>query len=202
MKKTPFIIVLALLGCSLGMLSPVTTMAKDKGQTFLTVPMPPEFVPSKDQEGSIKYITGEEIEELFKAYSKKLRTILYNKQIKKFIVPDATWLLALLDTFQEFLYQQQLRWEPDSWDCENFCMLLDSFATIRLWRAGITDTRCAFGWMMVDARTSWAGIPPEVHALMFCVTKEGIIVIEPQNGMTTYLKDYPNRKYIEEVYLF
>jgi len=56
--------------------------------------------------------------------------------------------------------------------------------------------------MRVLAKYEWAGIPDAIHALVFAVTDDGILFIEPQNGQEIMLKDYPNRAYIEEVYLF
>ena len=41
-----------------------------------------------------------------------------------------------------------------------------------------------------------------MHALIFTVTGNGIYIIEPQNGQYVPLSQYPNRHYIEEVYLF
>ncbi|RUM47440.1 MAG: hypothetical protein DSY80_00930, partial [Desulfocapsa sp.] len=58
------------------------------------------------------------------------------------------------------------------------------------------------GWLRVDAKKEWAGLPPVMHALMFAITDEGLIIIEPQNGRKTLLKDYPNKNYIQEVFLF
>ncbi len=92
--------------------------------------------------------------------------------------------------------------QQDTWDCENYSALLNSFASLRLWNAGYTDTRMALGWMRVQAKFPWAGIPDAIHALIFAVTSKGVVVIEPQNGQSTILKDYPNKAYIEEVYLF
>jgi ligand-binding sensor domain-containing protein len=73
--------------------------------------------------------------------------------------------------------------------------MLNALTTIRIWEAGFYDTRGAMGWMRVDARKEWAGLPGVMHALMFAVTEDGIFVIEPQNGKTVKLADYPNRFY-------
>jgi len=80
--------------------------------------------------------------------------------------------------------------------------MLNAITTLRVWRAGYLDTRATIGWLRVDAKHSWAGMVAELHALMFAVTSEGIFIIEPQNGQYCNLSDYPNREYIEEVYLF
>lgn len=92
--------------------------------------------------------------------------------------------------------------KADTWDCENYSELLNALVTVRIWKAGYYDTRAAIGWMRVNAKNEWAGLPGVVHALMFGVTEKGLFVIEPQNGQYVELEDYPNKEFIQEVFLF
>jgi len=85
---------------------------------------------------------------------------------------------------------------------KNFSSFLNALATVRIWKTGYYDTRGAIGWMRVDAKYEWAGLPPVMHALVFAVTEYGLLVIEPQNGQIIELKNYPNKEFIQEVFLF
>ena len=164
--------------------------------------MPAAFVPARTTSGTVQYIDEKELENSFRKHSTNLKDVVYNHRIRNFIIPDTNWLHDLVDTYEAFLRHNHLRPEQDTWDCENYSILLNSFASIRLWQAGYYDTRLALGWMRVQAKYPWAGIPDAIHALIFAVTSEGILVIEPQNGAYTMLEDYPNKGTIEEVYLF
>jgi len=170
--------------------------------TESTIIMPPKFVPALNTDGAVKYIDEKSLEEMFRVYSPKLKDVVYNHSIKKFIIPDTNWVHDLFDMYEEYIRSSHMRPQQDTWDCENYATLLNSFASIRLWRAGYLDTRLALGWMRIQGKYPWAGIPDAIHALIFAITSEGILVIEPQNGQFTMLKSYPNRAYIEEVYLF
>ena len=166
------------------------------------IEMPAEFVPARTSSGTVQYIDEKRLENSFRKHATNLKEVVYNHSIRNFIIPDTNWLHDLVDTYEEFLRHNHIHPEQDTWDCENYSILLNSFASIRLWQAGYYDTRLALGWMRVQAKYPWAGIPDAIHALIFAVTSEGILVIEPQNGAYTLLEDYPNKETIEEVYLF
>ncbi len=108
----------------------------------------------------------------------------------------------VLAAYEALRYQFDIRGKADTWDCENFSQLLNALTTVRIWKAGYYDTRTAMGWLRVDAKESWAGLPGVMHALMFVVTEKGFFVFEPQNGKTIQLENYPNKNFIQEVYLF
>ncbi len=179
------------------LLMPGITHAEEK--TFVK---PPDFVAATNSKGTIKYIDAPSVGKIFRSYSPILKGIIYNHHVDKFIIPDKTWLNTIIRLNRNFLLRTQIQPQDDAWDCENYSTLLTSYASIRLWKAGHTDTRLALGWMRVLAKYKWAGIPDAIHALVFAVTEDGILVIEPQNGQQIMLKDYPNKAYIEEVYLF
>ena len=169
---------------------------------YLTLPMPQEFIPALQSDGTPRYISGTDIEKQIRKVSPALKNFYYNKTITKFIVPEHAWLDHLLGAYEAFLSYTGVHGKADTWDCENYSGMLNAITTLRIWRAGFLDTRAAIGWLRVDAKHSWAGLPAELHALMFAATSEGIFIIEPQNGQFATLSDYPNKKYIEEVYLF
>jgi hypothetical protein len=169
---------------------------------FLILPMPQKFIPALQADGTVQYIPGADIEKQIRTVSPALKNFYYNRTITRFIVPEHIWLDHLLGAYDAFLSYTGVQGKADTWDCENYSGMLNAITTLRIWRAGFLDTRAAIGWLRVDAKHSWAGLPAAMHALMFAVTNEGIFIIEPQNGQYCSLSDYPNKKYIEEVYLF
>jgi len=179
-------------------------LSTGKAEPVMTyeMPIPSQFKPAIQADGTPLYITAPQIEKDIRQYSKQLIALHWNKKIKGFIVPRHSWLDDLLDFYSDFLEWGKIQGEADTWDCENFSSLLNALATIRIWEAGYYDTRGAIGWMLVDAKEEWAGLPGVMHALMFAVTEDGFYVIEPQNGTTIELADYPNNMYIQEVFLF
>ncbi len=178
-----------------------TMVVRAEGE-YLDLPMPQEFIPSLQVDGEIQYIKGSNIEKQIKTVSPALEKFYYNKDIVEFVVPDHVWLKHLLKAYDEFLDYTGVRGKPETWDCENYSGMLNAITTLRIWRAGFLDTRAAIGWLRVDAKYEWAGLPAGLHALMFAVTSEGTLIIEPQNGQYCHLSDYPNKKYIKEGYLF
>ena len=84
--------------------------------------------------------------------------------------------------YNTFLDKINVQAKAEVWDCETYSSFLNSIATVRIWKAGYYDTRGAIGWMRVDAKKEWAGLPPVMHALVFAVTEEGFFIVEPQNG--------------------
>lgn len=188
-----FLLVLTLLAI------PVSGVAK--GESF-KLSMPTEFIPAMDKNGAPRYITAEQIEKTLQGHSKGFKKLYWNKTIKQFILPRHQWLQELLAVYDTMLNEINVHAKADTWDCEDFSSFLNALATVRIWKSGYYDTRGAIGWMRVDAKKEWAGLPPVMHALVFAVTEYGLLVIEPQNGQMVELKNYPNREYIQEVFLF
>lgn len=188
-----FLLVLALLAI------PASGVAEEAP---FKLSMPTEFIPAMDKNGSPQYITAEQIEKTLQQYSKGFQKLYWNKKIKQFILPRHKWLQELLAVYDTMLNEINVHGKEDIWDCENFSSFLNALATVRIWKSGYYDTRGAIGWMRVDAKKEWAGLPPVMHALVFAVTEYGLLVIEPQNGKMVELKDYPNKEYIQEVFLF
>jgi len=164
--------------------------------------MPTEFIPAMDKNGSPQYITAEQIEKTLQHHSKEFQKLYWNKKIKQFILPRHKWLQELLAVYDTMLNEIDVHAKAEIWDCENYSSFLNALATVRIWKAGYYDTRGAIGWMRVDAKKEWAGLPPVMHALIFAVTEYGLFIIEPQNGQTVELNNYPNKEYIQEVFLF
>ena len=171
------------------------------GQEFIEVPTIPAFVAARDKNGSISYLKVKEVEKIFRSTSPILQGFYHHSKIDSLIVPEQEWLESVLNVALEFYWSQGLKGKAESWDCDNFSMFLSSMITINLWRAGYTKVRCAVGWMVVNASKGWAGLPPSRHALMFAITSKGPIVIEPQNGQYIELDRYPNKLFIDKVFL-
>ncbi len=169
---------------------------------YVEVRMPEAFVPATMNDGSPRYITAREIRAELKRQSSDFVELFWNSDIEQFIVPRHDWLVHLTQYYLTFLKSNRLRGKAESWDCENYSSLLNAFATLRIWRAGFYDTRGAIGWLQVDAKQEWAGLPAAKHALMFAITEKGFFIIEPQNGQFIQLEEYPNKKHIQEVFLF
>lgn len=175
------------------------TAAEDK---YVNIPIPQDFIPARKADGTPQYISDAVIEDAIRKFSPKMKKFHHNKFITQFIVPNHVWLKQLLEGYDQFLSVVGVRAKADMWDCENYSGMLNSLTTLQIWRAGYLDTRAAIGWIKVAAKKEWAGLPGALHALMFAVTDKGIFIIEPQNGQYISLSDYPNRQYIEEVFLF
>lgn len=177
--------------------------ASAETMSSVDIPMPVEFVPEKGTDGRPLYLSAKQIENEIRSHSKELTGFYHNKSIEKFIVPNGQWLKQMLDAYRQLLVLSNVSPKAETWDCENYSGLLNTIATVRIWRAGFHDTRAAMGWLRADAKHSWAGIPNGViHAIIFTATSKGIYIVEPQNGEYTPLADYPNAKYIQEVFLF
>jgi hypothetical protein len=174
----------------------------EEDDTLFKIPIPDDFAPALQADGSPQYITAEEIENIIRQQSPEFTKLFRNKEIKRFIIPRHDWLENLLAAYDTLLVERGVRGKAETWDCENYSEFLNALTTIQIWKAGYYDTRGAIGWMMVDAKKEWAGLPGVLHALMFAVTENGFYIIEPQNGQTVHLDKYPNKHYIQEVYLF
>ena len=177
-----------------------TSTAAEDG--YIQLPMPQEFTPALQADGTPKYVTAAAIETEFRQFSPELKKFYFNKKIASFIVPESGWIKDMLKTYDMLLQTVGIQAKADTWDCENYSGLLNALTTLRIWRAGYLDTRAALGWLRVNAKKKWAGMPGTMHSLIFTITANGIYIIEPQNGQYISFSDYPNRKYIEEVYLF
>lgn len=187
-------------------LFPLPATSAESGPTddTIAIPVPPPFRPALTADKKPQVATIAAIKEDFREHNRNLNKFVYNPNLNEIgvIVPDGIWLKQLVGTYQAMIGQFTIKPEADTWDCENYSSLLNALATLNLWQQGYTKTRAAIGWLRVNARESWAGIPVGMHSLMFAVTVEGIYIIEPQNGSYTKLTEYPNRQFIEEVYLF
>ncbi len=169
----------------------------------IKLPMLASFIPAIGEDGKPKYVTDNEIEKMIRKHSPQLRKFYHNRKITNFIVPEQKWFDNMLSGYLFFIKHVGLKGEADTWDCENYSSTLNALATLKVWKAGYFDTRAAIGWLRVNPKHSWAGIPAgKTHALMFAVTNKGFYIFEPQNGKYAHIADYPNNEFVEEVYLF
>lgn len=169
---------------------------------YFEFPVPSDFVAAKSETGTVQYVSIDAIEKELRKYSPHLQGVYWNKQVPNYIVPHHRWFEELLAYFQKNLRLTGVKGKAETWDCENYSSLLSALSTVKVWKAGFYDTRAAIGWMKVDMKEEWAGLPAEMHALIFAVTEAGFLVVEPQNGQLVELSDYPNNAHILEVFLF
>lgn len=160
-----------------------------------------DFQAAVDNEGKPLLVDISSVEKEFRSLSPGMGKFYYNKEIPRVIVPDKEWLRELLKVSQSFFRQQNVKWNAESWDCDNYSMFVSAGVTLKLWDAGYINSRCGLGWMVVDGKHEWAGIGPGRHALVFAVTREGVMVIEPQTGIMTRLDNYPNKENIVKAVL-
>lgn len=195
-KVTMFLLLLVMLGQA------CPSIGLARSSKHFEFPIPTDFVPAKSETGTIQYVSIEAIERELRKYSPNLQGVYWNKQVPNYIVPHHRWFEELLAYYQKNLRLSGVKGKAETWDCENYSSLLSALSTVKVWKAGFYDTRAAIGWMKVDMQEEWAGLPAEMHALMFTVTEAGFLVVEPQNGQLVELSAYPNNAHILEVFLF
>ena len=171
---------------------------------YISIPEPPPFRSAKKEDGSPHLITVDNLKNAFLEQSPAIKTFIHSYKLKgaAIIVPEAAWLKDMLAAYQQLHHSLGTRPKQDTWDCENYSSLLNAITTVKIWQMGYVDKHIGLGWLRVNAHTSWAGIPAEMHSLMFTYTHGGIYIFEPQNGQYITLEKYPNKAFIEEVYLF
>ena len=189
------------LGCFFLLIFPQAVLS-GADDAYLRLPIPEDFVPAQHADGSPRYVTAQNIEKMLKKHSREFIKLFWNKEITHYILPRHNWLRSAMVTYGGTLTRANAQGKSQVWDCENYSQLLNALVTVRIWKAGYYDTRAALGWMKVDAKYPWAGLPGVLHALVFTVTESGFYVMEPQNGQITHLEDYPNKQFIQEAYLF
>lgn len=167
----------------------------------VSVPKLIDFRAELDNIGQPRYIEVKNVEAQFRAVSPTMRNFYCNHTIKRIILPDEGWVREAIRVSQYFFRDFGVKWHAESWDCDNFSMFVSAVTTLKLWSAGFTNTRCGFGWMVIDGKHNWGGIGQGRHALVFAVTGKGVMVIEPQTGAMIELDRYPNKAYIDKVIL-
>ncbi len=177
--------------------------AMSRQEKDLRILLPDTFQPIRDKNNQVVYLSYEDIERLFLKECHGVEFFHHSSRMSRYIIPTKEWTKSLLGDWKELLSIFHIRGKYQTWDCENFSMLFNSFITVRIWSAGYRDTRAGTGWLKVDAKKSWAGIPGNTHhAVIFIVMKKGLYIVEPQNGKYVAIKDYPNKEYIKEIFLF
>ena len=124
-----FLMLLALL------IVPSMTLA-EQDDTLIKIPIPDDFAPALQADGSPQYITAEEIENIIKQQSPEFTKLYRNKEIKRFIVPRHDWLTNLLASYDALFKTTNVHGKADTWDCENYSGFLNALTTVRIWKAG------------------------------------------------------------------
>lgn len=127
-----------------------------------------------------------------------------NSNAVSFVLPDRRWLLAYTDWFMKLQKALKFTYKDETFDCKNFARSFVAFADVVALNAGERRASVCVGWGIVSNERSFGGVPGSnfgMHAIVVVATVEGWLVIEPQSGAVTSLKDYPNRDAFEELYL-
>lgn len=112
-------------------------------------------------------------------------------------VPDAI-LRPLIEWTQAAREALRFNFVKESRDCDKFAKAFTLAFECCAAAAGIeAQPLCAR--IYVKTLQPWAGVADGTHALNAVKTPSGLHVIEPQNGQTCALADYPNRAMVFRV---
>lgn len=116
-----------------------------------------------------------------------------------FLVPDEKWLKQFRGWFRTLEKKLDFHYEDQVWDCDNYANAFVAFADLLTLGAGESGRVC-IGWASVEYQTPFAGVGLGAHAVVIAGTRQGLYVIEPQNGTMVPLREFPNRDTIVAVY--
>lgn len=101
------------------------------------------------------------------------------------LAPAIAWSLRLQAAMGGF--------KPESRDCDDFA---DAFDLAVSWMAAVAGLEAApaVGCIVVDQRREWATVRAGGrHSLNAVLTDAGVVIVEPQNGISCPVELYPNR---------
>jgi len=95
--------------------------------------------------------------------------------------------------FEEFTWFFDFEYLKEAYDCDNFALLYKSLLSSAAYKKNV-NREILVGLLVVRQEKTWGGIPNSVnfHALNLVYTDKGWVVIEPQSGTVSSLKEYPN----------
>ena len=118
----------------------------------------------------------------------------------RFLRPDKSWVTRFKSWFRSLEKPLRMRYENQLWDCDNYANCFVAFADLLALKAGESRAPFCVGWATVYYQRPFAGIRAGAHAVVIVGTKDGLFVIEPQDGTMVSLREFPNRHTIENVY--
>ena len=175
-----------------GGLSPEATQMAQ--QVMITLQPPPDW-------NTAEPATISTIDEIKAEFAKVTDTPPQVNYVRtRFLRPDKAWVTRFKSWFRSLEKPLRMRYENQLWDCDNYANCFVAFADILALKSG--ESRAAFcvGWATVFYQRPFAGIRSGAHAVVIVGTKEGLFVIEPQDGTMVSLREFPNRHTIENVY--
>lgn len=169
---------------------------KGKGRPILQLNKIPEFeAPISKETRSI-----EGFKKKFKSLSGAASAIYHDNETYEVVNHD--WFKSFYQWYDRDLRHIGVQYKPEIWDCENFSSGLVSLLDLSAIKSGFKSTESLVGWIVVYYNESWARMPAGVvHSIVIFESEKGIHVLEPQNGWMTPIEDFPNAKYIKEIFL-
>lgn len=189
--------IIGLLALTLGVSRAGTVSHVDPaepGGAAITLPAPPEWSGS----AGAKVISVDDIRAEFAKASDTPPVI--NAVRASFLAPDLKWLTQFRSWFGALKKPLGIRFEDQLWDCDNYANCFVTFADVLTLRGGARQGSLCIGWATVYYEHPFAGIESGPHAVAIAGTREGLFVIEPQDGTMVPLRKYPNRDTIQAVY--
>lgn len=160
----------------------------------------PSFVATRNFHTGNGIVSADEFKNFFTSQSKSSPTFRLNST--HYRVVNYRWMEAFIDWYEFVLKAVGLSYKPEIWDCENYSIGLQAYASLAAVKADAFSEDILVGWLIVRNIHKWAGVSSRGnHAIAFFKSDKGIFVVEPQNGTITHLEKYPNAKYILEVFL-
>jgi hypothetical protein len=193
-----FVLMASVLGLSAAepfdVIDGIVPHAREWRSKYVTVQRVPPFV------ATATLLTVEQVKLRFAAAGANWPETRHRQT--EFLVADHGWLQCFLDWQHAFQQQQNLRYRRESFDCDDYGMSMMALVDLALLRAGTLSRTALVGRLAVEQRERWAGTRAGgMHEVILVATERGLLVVEPQNGRTIELKDYPNRSHFRRLIL-
>jgi hypothetical protein len=178
--------------------------ASDYQPRYLKIPAGPQFVgqPAEADDGgeAFKSFTLDDVRQALddaRANQPEIRN-----RAKVFYVSDVKWLQSFVVWYGARLKDWNIHYQKEAFDCDDYATLMVLLANLMFVEKGDFSSVICIGRMTVKMAVAWGGIPAgDIHEMILVATNRGLMVIEPQNGKSCLLKDYPNREHIERLIL-
>lgn len=114
--------------------------------------------------------------------------------------PDQRWMTEFVRWFRAVQKPLKIEFHDQAWDCDDYADCFTAFADLLVMKAGGSHSGLCIGRASVYYQRAFKGVRANTaHALVMVGTSEGFFLIDPQDGMTVALREFPNRNTIEEV---
>lgn len=123
----------------------------------------------------------------------------------QFVPLNAEFARELVAWTRSFLWVENkeaggFAWTAESLDCDKFSKAFTLAVEVAASRAGVRAQPLALR-IAVNQMAAFGGVPAmpppnNGHSLVALVTDAGVLIVEPQSGVTAPLDQYPNRSYV------